>query len=127
MSHWQHRRRLLHQHQHLQHRSRIVKHRLHGQTMWLWRPSLLCTVHASWLQQRDCRIKQLLTVTGLVTAAANAAIESITRVIRDNVADLLQQLQRACVGDLQEQARLQANVEVAVATPDAAISVCSDA
>jgi hypothetical protein len=48
-------------------------------------------------------------------------------VIRDNEADLLQQLQRACVGDLQEQARLQANVEVAVTTPDAAISVCSDA
>ena len=48
---------------------------------------MLCTVHASWLQQRDCRIKQLLTVTGRVTAAANAAIESITRVIRDNAAD----------------------------------------
>jgi hypothetical protein len=64
--------------------------------------------------------------TERVSAAANAAIESITREIRDNEAELKLELHRACVGDLedqlQEQARLLANVEIAAASPEAAVS-----
>jgi hypothetical protein len=61
-----------------------------------------------------------------VSLAANAAIESITREIRENEAELKLALHRACMGDLedklQEQARLLANVEIAAASPEAAVS-----
>ncbi len=88
--------------------------------------SCLRGVHAAWLQLRHGRPQQLQAETERVSAAANAAIESITHEIRENEAELKLQLQRACVGDLddllQEQAKLLADVEVAAASPEAAVA-----
>ena len=83
-------------------------------------------VHAAWLQLREGRPHQLQAETERVTAAADAAIELFTREIREEEAELKVELQRACVGDLEgaleEQAQLLADVEVAAASPDAAVA-----
>ena len=50
--------------------------------------SSLRHVHTAWLQLRDGRPQQLQTETERVSLAANAAIESITREIRENEAEL---------------------------------------
>ena len=82
--------------------------------------------HAAWLQLRDGRPQHLQAETERVSAAANAAIEYITREIREDEAELKLELQRACAGDLQdllqEQAQLLANVEIAAASPLAAVA-----
>ena len=61
-----------------------------------------------------------------VDAAAEAAIESFTREVRQEQAELKAELQRACVGDLegtlQEQAQLLADVEIAAASPEAGVA-----
>ena len=83
-------------------------------------------VHAAWLHLREGRPHQLQAETERVTAAADAAIELFTREIREEEAELKVELQRACVGDLEgaleEQAQLLADVEVAAASPDAAVA-----
>jgi hypothetical protein len=83
-------------------------------------------VHAAWLHLREGRPHQLQAETERVTAAADAAIELFTREIREEEAELKLELQRACVGDLEgaleEQAQLLADVEVAAASPDAAVA-----
>ncbi len=78
--------------------------------------------HAAWVQLREGRPQQLQAECDRVAAVADAAVQAI----RAQEADLKQQLQRACVGDLegviQEQARLLADVELAAASPDAAVA-----
>jgi hypothetical protein len=56
--------------------------------------------HAAWLQLRDGRPQQLQVETDRIHAAAEAAIESFTREIREEEAELKAELQRACVGGL---------------------------
>jgi hypothetical protein len=79
-------------------------------------------VHAAWLQLRDGRPQQLQAECDRVDAAAEAAHQAI----REEAAELKLELQRACVGDLEgaleEQAQLLADVEVAAASPDAAVA-----
>ena len=83
-------------------------------------------VHSAWLQLRDGRPQQLQAEVERVDAAAEAAIESFTREVRQEQAELKAELQRACVGDLegtlQEQAQLLADVEIAAASPEAAVA-----
>ena len=83
-------------------------------------------VHAAWLQLRDGRPQQLQAETERIDAAADAAIELFTREVREEAAELKVELQRVCVGDLEgaleEQAQLLADVEVAAASPDAAVA-----
>ncbi len=83
-------------------------------------------VHAAWLQLREGRPQQLQAETGRIDAAADAAIESFTREVREEAAELKLELQRSCVGDLdgalEDQAQLLADVEVAAASPDAAVA-----
>jgi hypothetical protein len=82
--------------------------------------------HAAWLLLRDGRPQQLQAETDRVDAAANAAIESFTREVRREQAELKLELHRVCIGDLeatlQEQAQLLADVELAVALPEAAVA-----
>jgi DNA-binding beta-propeller fold protein YncE len=79
-------------------------------------------VHAAWLQLRDGRPQQLQAEFQRVDAAAEAAIQTI----REEAAELKVELQRACLGDLertlQEQAQLLADVEIAAASPEAAVA-----
>jgi DNA-binding beta-propeller fold protein YncE len=79
-------------------------------------------VHVAWLQLRDGRPQQLQAECDRVDAAAEAAHQAI----REEAAELKLELQRACVGDLEgvieEQAQLLADVEVAAASPDAAVA-----
>jgi hypothetical protein len=79
-------------------------------------------VHAAWLQLREGRPHQLQAECDRVDAAAEAAHKAI----REEAAELKVELQRACVGDLEgaleEQAQLLADVEVAAASPDAAVA-----
>ena len=82
--------------------------------------------HASWLQLFAARPQQLQAQIQRVDAAADAAIESFTLEVRQEQAQLKAELQRACVGDLevtlQEQAQLLADVEIAAASPEAAVA-----
>jgi hypothetical protein len=77
--------------------------------------------HAAWVQVREGRPQQLQAECDRVTAAADAAVQAI----REEEAELKLELQRACVGDvegvIQEQAQLLADVELAAASPDAAV------
>jgi hypothetical protein len=78
--------------------------------------------HAAWVQVREGRPQQLQAECERVDAAADAAVQAI----REEAAGLKLELQRACVDDLdghiEEQAQLLADVEVAVASPDAAVA-----
>ena len=78
--------------------------------------------HAAWLQLRDGRPQQLHAEIERVDAAAEAAIQAI----REEAEELKVELQRACVGELEgrleEQAQLLADVEIAAASPEAAVA-----
>ena len=78
--------------------------------------------HAAWAQVLEGRPQQLQAECDRVDAAGDAAIQAI----REEVAELKLELQRACVGDLdgiiREQAQLLADVELAASSPDAAVA-----
>ncbi len=78
--------------------------------------------HAAWVQVLEGRPQQLQAECDRVDAAGEAAHQAI----REEVAELKQKLQRACVGDLdgviREQAQLLADVELAAESPDAAVA-----
>jgi hypothetical protein len=82
--------------------------------------------HIAWLQLCAGRPQQLQAEFDRVDAAAEAAIESLTREVRQEQSELTAELQRACVGELegklQEQAQLLADVQIAAASPEAAIA-----
>ena len=89
--------------------------------------------HAAWVQVREGRPQQLQAECDRVDAAADAAVQAIeeearraVQGIREEAAELKLELQRACVGDLEgvieEQAQLLADVELAAASPDAAVA-----
>jgi DNA-binding beta-propeller fold protein YncE len=81
-------------------------------------------VHCAWAQLRDARPQQLRAETERIDAAADAAFQAI----REEAAALKLELQRACAGDLVEATtmrklvQLLADVEVAAASPDAAVA-----
>jgi hypothetical protein len=109
--------------------------RCHSHTM---RPldAIVCGIrdtHAAWVQVREGRPQQLQAECDRVDAAADAAVQAIeeearraVQGIREEAAELKLELQRACVGDLEgvieEQAQLLADVELAAASPDAAVA-----
>jgi DNA-binding beta-propeller fold protein YncE len=78
--------------------------------------------HAAWAQVLEGRPQQLQAECDRVDAAGDAAHQAI----REEVAELKLELQRACAGDLdgiiREQAQLLADVELAASSPDAAVA-----
>jgi hypothetical protein len=60
----------------------------------------LRATHAAWVQLRVGRPERLQAQCDSVTAAANAAIDKFTRKVREEEADLMMQLQRSFVSDL---------------------------
>jgi hypothetical protein len=82
--------------------------------------------HTAWLQLRDGRPQQLQAETNRVTEAANAAIELFTRQIREEETELKLELQRDRLVNLertvQQQAQLLADVQIAAASPEAAVA-----
>ena len=82
--------------------------------------------HTAWLQLCDGRPQQLQAETNRVTEAANAAIELFTRQIREEETKLKLELQRDRLVNLertvQQQAQLLADVQIAAASPEAAVA-----
>jgi hypothetical protein len=78
--------------------------------------------HTEWLQLHKGRPEQLQADTERIDAAAAAAMTEI----QAEVAELKLELHRMCVGDLectlQEQAQLLADVQIAAASPHAAVA-----
>jgi hypothetical protein len=78
--------------------------------------------HAAWVRVREGRPQQLQAELQRIDAAAAAAVEAI----RQEAAELKQQLQRLCVDDvegcIQEQSQLLSDVQAAAASLDAAFA-----
>jgi hypothetical protein len=87
-----------------------------------WIVSLLRAENDAWVQVLEGRPQQLQAECERVNAAADAAIAEFTSCIREEAAELKLELQRACVGDVEEVVRevgqLLADVELAAAMPE---------
>ncbi len=82
----------------------------------------ICDTHAAWVQVQEGRPQELQAECDRVDDAADAALQAI----REEAAELKLELQCVCVGCLEglieEQAQLLADVELAAASPDAAVA-----